>query len=79
MGHICVPNYAVKSMLHTCACKLTVSIYVCGMPWTIFVAFFPEILYNISGNSVEMNSETSLTRLVLPAFCMMLITGVEVT
>ena len=68
MGHICVPNYAVKSMLHTCACKLTVSN-------TIFVA----ILYNISGNSVEMNSVTSLTRLVLPAFCMRLITGVEVT
>ena len=43
------------------------------------MAFFPEILYNVSGNSVEMNSVTSLTRLVLSAFCMRLITGVEVT
>ena len=54
MGHICVPNYAVKSMLHTCACKLTVSIYVCGLPWTIFVAFFSrntvQCLWELSRN-----------------------------
>ena len=79
MGHSCVVNYAVKSMPHTCACKLTVSSYVCGLPWTIFVAFFPDILYDVSGNSVEMNSVTSLTRLVSLAFCLGFITGVEVT
>ena len=43
------------------------------------MAFFPEILYNVSGNSVEMNSVTSLTRLVSAAFCLGFITGVEVT
>ena len=41
-----------------------------------FCGIFPEILYNVSGNSVEMNSVTSLTRLVFPAFCMRLITRV---
>ena len=43
------------------------------------MAFFPEILYNVSGNSVEMNSVMSLTRLVSPAFCLGFITGVEVS
>ena len=43
------------------------------------MAFIPEILYNVSGNSVEMNSVTSLTRLVSAAFCLGFITGIEVT
>ena len=33
------------------------------------MTLFPEILHNISEDLVEMNSVTSLTRLVLPAFC----------
>ena len=48
----------------------------CGLPWTIFVALFAEILHNVSENSVEMKSVVSLTRLVLLAFCMRFITGV---
>ena len=44
-----------------------------------FVVFIPEILYNVGGNSVEMNSVTSLIRLVSAAFCLGFITGIEVT
>ena len=75
MSHICVPNFAVKSMLHTCACKLTASIYVCGLSWTIFVAFFQKYCTM----SVGTQSYLSLTRLASAAFCLGFITGVEVT
>ena len=44
-----------------------------------FCGTFSRNTAQVSENSVEMNFVTSLTRLVLPAFCMKFVAGVRVT